>query len=477
MRLPNPRRARTRIALSGGFLSALFLIVIALATRTIVRSMTFSDIDDELYTLSVALGSSFELEGLVESRRDALRAGLEANAFEFRLANHSAILFEGETPIAASGNLLKQGPLPGGILPYRQRQEVPYTAIEPYSGQGRSCRFLVTHLQGKARGATLVLFRWIGPSLRNLARLDQALALFVLAGFLGTAAILTFAVGRAIRPVEAITRQTQEMEATDLSGRVPVSGGEEFQRLAAVINSLLDRVEAAFRAQRRLVADAAHELKTPIAVLVGEIQEAERPDASESQRRESIETIGRVARGLASEVDNLLHLARGDAAPHPKPAPCDLSAIVAETVATHQPLATLRRVRFRFERDGPATFSGDRAGVARAVSNLVSNAILYTAPGTSIDVVVGGADNEVFLEVRDRGPGIPPDRRGEIFERFVRLGDARERNPEGSGLGLAIVDQVVKSHGGRVEVGDHEGGGAVFRLALPAAQPQTESLP
>src|SRR5215471_7128527 len=121
MKWPRATRARTRIALWGAVLSALFLIVIALATRTIVRSMTFADIDDELYTLSVALGSSFELEGLLESKRDTLKAGLEANAFEFRLANHSAILFENGTPIQASGNLLKQGELPGGILPYRDR--------------------------------------------------------------------------------------------------------------------------------------------------------------------------------------------------------------------------------------------------------------------------------------------------------------------------------------------------------------------
>src|SRR5215471_1658145 len=160
MKWPRATRARTRIALWGAVLSALFLIIIALGARTLVRSLTFADIDDELYTLSVALGSSFELEGLEESKRDTLRAGLEANAFEFRLANHSAILFRGDTPVAASGNLLSQQ-LPGGIGPYKDRPEVPYTAIEPYSGQRRMCRFLVIHLQQKAKGSTLVIFRWI----------------------------------------------------------------------------------------------------------------------------------------------------------------------------------------------------------------------------------------------------------------------------------------------------------------------------
>jgi hypothetical protein len=128
------QKARTRLAFSGALLSALFLALLALGARSLIRARTFNDIDDELYTLAVALGSSFELEGLEESKRDTLKAGLEANAFEFRLANHSAILFRGDMPAAASGNLLKQA-LPGGIEPYKDRPEVPYTAVEPYSGQ------------------------------------------------------------------------------------------------------------------------------------------------------------------------------------------------------------------------------------------------------------------------------------------------------------------------------------------------------
>jgi len=267
MKLFRFEKARTRLAITGALLSALFLSLLAWGMRTSVRSRSFADIDDELYTLSVALGSSFELEGLEESKRDTLKAGLEANAFEFRLANHSAILFRGDQPIQGTGTLLKNQ-LPGGIAPYRDRPEVPYSAVEPYSGQNRMCRFLVTHLQGKARGATLVLFRWIGPSLRSLSRLDRALAGFVLIGFLGTAAILAGVVSRALQTVEEVTATAERVEATDLSKRVRlVGGGEEFRRLAAVINSLLERLELAFRAQKRLISDVAHEMKTPTARL------------------------------------------------------------------------------------------------------------------------------------------------------------------------------------------------------------------
>src|SRR6266536_5829296 len=216
MKFLHLEKARARLALSGALLCALFLGLLAFGARSMIRSMVFRDIDEELYTLAVALGSSFELEGLEESKRDTLKAGLEANAFEFKLANHSAILFRADVPVAASGNLLKQG-LPGGIVPYKDRPEVPYTAVEPYSGQRRTCRFLVTHLQQKAKGSTLVLFRWIGPNQRSLARLDRALIGIVILGFLGTAAILAGAVTRALKPVEEVTRLAEQVEATDLS--------------------------------------------------------------------------------------------------------------------------------------------------------------------------------------------------------------------------------------------------------------------
>jgi signal transduction histidine kinase len=468
MKLFRLEKARARLALSGALLSALMLTLLALGTRSIIRGMAFRDIDEELYTLSVALGSSFELEGLEESKRDTLKAGLEANAFEFRLANHTAILFRGDVPVAASGSLLKEA-LPGGILPYKDRPEVPYTAVEPYSGQRRMCRFLVTHLAGKATGATLVLFRWIGPNVRSLVRLDNALIAFVVLGFLGTAAILTGVMTRALKPVEEVTRLAEQVEATDLSRRVRVSsGGEEFRRLTAVINSLLERLERAFRAQKRLIADAAHELKTPTAVLVGEAQEALRPDASPEELRESLETLEKVSRGLAREVDSLLHLARGDGAQPPRHAAADLAAVAAEAVEAAAALGAGRKVRCIFTQDGPAWVLGDRADLLRLASNLVSNGILYTDPGTTVEVEAGARNGYAYLEVRDRGPGIAPEERAKVFDRFVRLEPGRTRNPEGSGLGLAIVEQVASAHQGRVEILERPGGGAIFRATIPA---------
>jgi two-component system OmpR family sensor kinase len=468
MRILPFERARTRIALSGAFVSALFLIALALGARTFIRRLAFEEIDGELDTLATAIGSDYELVGLPEEERQALKAGLEANAFEFRLANHSAILFNGEVPVALTGNLVpEQARVTMG--PYRNRPEIPYTAVESYSGQNRTCRFLVTHLQGKAKGATLVVFRWIGPTQRSLARIDSALAGIVLFGFLGTAGILAFAVHRAIRPVEEVTRLAEEAEATDLSRRVAVSsGGEEFRRLANVINSLFDRLERAFAALRRLVSDAAHELKTPTAVLLGEAQDALRPEATDAERRRSLETIADVSRSLAREVDGLMLLARGDAAAPRRVEPIDLAEIAEESILAAAALGAKRGVVCAISRSQEARLRGERAGLQRLVSNLVSNAVLYTEPDTMVEVRVGAGDGNVFVEVADRGPGVAPDDRVRIFERFLRLEDARLRNPQGSGLGLAIVEQVVEAHGGSIEVREHEGGGAIFRVTLPA---------
>ncbi|HEV2064413.1 MAG TPA: ATP-binding protein, partial [Thermoanaerobaculia bacterium] len=430
---------------------------------------TFEDIDDELYTLAVALGSSFELEGVEESVRDALKLGLEKNLFEFKLANHSVILFLGDKPVALSGNLLETS-LPVTFEPYRERPEVPFTMVEPYSGQNRTCRFLVTHLAGRARGATLVLFRGIEQSRRALNRLDRALLGFVIVGFSGTAGILTLVLRRALRPVEEITRVAEALEATDLSRRVPAAGGgEEFRRLAAVINSLLARIEQAFAAQKRLVADAAHELKTPAAVLLGEAQEALRQDASPEERRASLETIDRASRGLARQVEAILFLARGDVASPERREPADLNEIADEAAAAASPLGAARGVRCSVSHRGPAPVSADRAALLSAAVNLVSNALIYTDAHMAVDVAAGSTGGEAFLEVADRGPGVPQEDRARIFERFVRLDRTRARNPEGSGLGLAIVEQVARSHAGKVEVEDREGGGAVFRLTLPRA--------
>lgn len=458
------RRAGTRLPLVGALAALVSLLLLAAVTRTVVRSVAFAEIDDGLDTLAEAIGSDIELRGVEELEKDALRRGLEANTLEFRLAHHSAILCRGGEPIAHSIDLAREV-TPATLAPVIGHGEEPFTAPEGFSGLRRVCRFRVTALGGRAEGATLVIFRSIEQDVKGLAALGVALGAVVLLGTLVTWAILAVAVRRSLGPVVRMTAVAREMEATDLSRRIPVAGAEEFADLATVFNSLFDRLTRAFAAQRRLVADVAHELKTPVTVIVAEAQEAAREGANEDDRRRSLEVVVDTAHALAAEVDDLLALARGDAGAANAVEPVDLEELVEDVCL--DVAAGARGVEIRWESQRTVRVEGDRVALRRALSNLVANAATYGAAGGEVRVVSRIDGTVAVIEVLDRGPGIAPEDRRRVFERFVRLPAGRAEHPNGSGLGLAIVDQVARAHGGRVTIDDRPGGGAAVRLELP----------
>ncbi|HET7433784.1 MAG TPA: HAMP domain-containing sensor histidine kinase [Thermoanaerobaculia bacterium] len=459
------RRAQVRIPLAGALASLIFLAALALGTRAVVRRVTLADVDEELETLTVAIASDLELQGLRALEARPLHAGVESNTLVFRLERHSAIVVTGGRILAVAGDV-RVSPAAHAVAMAR-RPEGAYTVVEPFSGQSWRARVRVAHLSGLARGATLIVFRSIEPQLTTLTNLDYALAAFVLLGVLGSLAILGFAVARALRPVVEVTRVAEAAEARDLSRRVQArSGGEEVQRLCEVINSLFDRLEGAFQSQRRLVADAAHELKTPVAVIMAEAQEARRSETEPTVRDELLASIERSARSLARETNDLLTLARGES-PIEKPSPVDLDEVVAAAVDACARIAREHDVTVTLHPSGGVMVLGDAPAMERLALNLVTNAIHYSREHGDVEVRIEAEEREITLSVADRGPGISPDDRVRIFERFVRLPEARRHNPEGSGLGLAIVAQVVRNHAGSIDISDRQGGGSIFRVHLP----------
>jgi signal transduction histidine kinase len=460
------RKARTRIAAYGALLSFVFLASLALLTRFTIRQTTYADVDDGLDTLAVALASDIELRGLEGVEEMTLPKSVNANILEFHLEHHSAVLLGDRGVIAQTPDL---PPIPKGrhLDSLTRRTEKAFTGVEPFSGRNRDARLLVLHLGGRAKGVILVVFRLVGPIERNLGRLDLALAFVVLAGSAGSAAILYLAVGRALQPVDAVIGVAERTQATNLSARVSSpSAGEEFARLVNVINSLLERLERAFEGQRRLVADAAHELKTPVAVIAAEAQAALR-DAE--GRPESLNAIVLTARALAREVDDLLFLARGELVMRESLEPVDLGDICARAISTVASLASAHGIAVELRRETEALVQGNADALSHLAVNLVKNAILYSPGSSTVEVAVRSADGRASIEVRDRGPGIPAAENVQIFDRFVRLPGGRKVNPEGSGLGLAIVRQVAEAHGGVASVDARAGGGSIFRVELPAA--------
>ncbi|EXG79385.1 sensor histidine kinase [Cryptosporangium arvum] len=284
-------------------------------------------------------------------------------------------------------------------------------------------------------------------------------------------------VGAALRPVEALRRGAEAIASGGESprrdtGRLPLPRAQdEIFRLAVTLNTMLGRLDAARARQRAFVADAAHELRSPLASLRTQIEVAE----VTSVPAEPADLLADVER-LTRLVDDLLLLARMDDAPaggHPaarRPAePVEMSVVADVAVARS---AGARVPVERVDRPGAASavVEGDEDALTRVVTNLVENAARYAE--TRVEVRVGAADDRAWLEVVDDGPGIPAVDRERVFARFTRRDDARDRGSGGAGLGLAIAREIVRHHGGTIELSDASPHGLLATVRIPLSHPE-----
>lgn len=265
-------------------------------------------------------------------------------------------------------------------------------------------------------------------------------------------AVLTWLlVGRALRPVDALRRQAADIPGTALDQRLTVpESGDELARLAETFNALLARVEAATARQRAFLADAAHEIRSPLASLRTQLEVAGLHH--DAQWREQLPHLVEDSQRLSRLVDDLLRLARLDAGAPLARAAVDLDEIV---------LTAARRIRettdVAVDTSGVsgARVAGDADALNRVVQNLLDNAVRHARTAVTIALT---ASDRVTLTVADDGPGIPDQLRNHVFERFTRLDDARSRDAGGTGLGLAIVRDTVTQHGGSVRIEDGQPG-------------------
>jgi signal transduction histidine kinase len=273
-----------------------------------------------------------------------------------------------------------------------------------------------------------------------------------------------FVVGRALRPVEAMRREVDEVTAARLDRRLRDPGGrDEIARLARTLNGMLDRLDASARAQRRFVGDASHELKTPLATIRQHAEVALLHPGSIDGQALAGTVLGEEAR-LTALVQGLLVLARADEGQlGVARRPVDLDDLV---VAEASRLRASSPLRVDATGVGPARVVGDEPLLGQVVRNLVANAARHATSTVALALVE--RDGRAVLTVDDDGAGVPVADRGRVFERFVRLDEARDRDAGGSGLGLAIVAEIVRVHGGAVRIDDSPLGGARFVVDLPA---------
>ncbi len=274
---------------------------------------------------------------------------------------------------------------------------------------------------------------------------------------------------RALAPLSHLATRAERITAEQLHERLPVAGVSlELDQLASAFNETFARLEGSFEQLKRFTADVSHELRTPLTALraVGEVALRGRHDAE--GYREVIGSMLEEVDRLTRLTDELLTLARADAGEaRLRREAVDVAALARE-VAEHLAVLAEEKEQRIVVAALPAVVQGDRTVLRQALVNLAVNAVKYSPPRTAVRIEAGRRDGAVVLEVADEGPGIAPEHRERIFERFYRIDKSRSREMGGTGLGLALVKWAAEAHGGRVELDSEVGRGSTFCVVLPA---------
>jgi len=271
---------------------------------------------------------------------------------------------------------------------------------------------------------------------------------------------------RAIRPIEDISATAAKISRGDLAQRIDVSETEsELGRLASVLNSTFARLDAAFTQQRQFTSDAAHELRTPVSVMLTQTQTTLNRERSAAEYRETVESCQRAAQRMRRLIESLLELARLDAGQQPmKHARFDLAQTARDCVAHIEPLAAARHVKITSELP-PLPCTGDSERLAQVITNLLTNAITYNKENGEVRIEGETKDGSVILRVSDTGTGISAEDLPRVFDRFYRVDSSRTSG--NTGLGLAISKAIVEAHGGQMEVTSEFNVGTAFTIRLP----------
>jgi heavy metal sensor kinase len=302
-------------------------------------------------------------------------------------------------------------------------------------------------------------------SMRNAFLIALPFALFTIGGGGWWVA------SRALRPLRSITRVAEGMTARGLDQRIAASDEDpEIARLVRVLNGMMDRLEASFRQAIRFSADASHELKTPLAVMQGAIEAALQATTPGSREQQALVELLEQTQRLKTITRSLLLLAQSDAGPLPLTRTrVDLSAELSVLIEDLEVLATDLRLRIERRLPEKLAVEVDWPLLRQAVTNVLQNAVRYNEADGWVRITLEAREGQAVVEVGNGGPGIPEADQPRLFDRFFRGDAARGCALDGAGLGLSLAREIVRAHGGTLELSESRPGQTCFRLALPVA--------
>ena len=455
---------RTRLTLWYAGVLAVSLIVFAILVYYAAARIFYARQDESLRSTAETVASAYvqelDEEGSVATANDVVLA-------QMVFPNRYVEVVDAEGRVVAWSSNLTGRPInvPPEVLGEARRQRIGYLA---QSG----LRIALVPLSSDPKrqlGFAVVAepLKVIEEGLRRLRRdFFAGVPLILLLASLGG----YFLARKSLSPIALMSEQTRRITAEKLSLRLDVPNPrDEVGRLATTINALLARLDAAFSEQQRFIADASHELRTPVAVLRGEAEVALGKEREIREYQEALTLIKDEAELLTRIVENLFLLARQPiATPSPVEEPLHLDEVVAECARAARVLATQKGVRLSISNSLPRVpLQGDDEMLKRMVLNLLDNAVKYTATGGEICVALAADNERARIVVTDTGVGIPPDDQARIFDRFYRVDKTRSRALGGAGLGLSIARLIAEAHGGMISVESAAGRGSTFTVELP----------
>jgi two-component system OmpR family sensor kinase len=465
---------RTRLTLWYAVLLA--TIIAGLSTFLVLqlRSDLRLAIDEEARTTSSSI-----LLALATERREHLGqepGGAAEDAQDFADAARASLPSSGGAQIldtqgrvvAHYGTAAGAAPLVTSQTQRAARAGQSSTRTITVGSEGRQYRARATAFTDQDQSRILV----VAVSLRPVKHpVHEVLLLLLIAGpmaLIATSAAAYWLARKALRPVERLTSDAQEIGKAGLRERVAVSATrDEIGRLGLTLNAMLDRIERGVTDKHRLVADASHALRTPLAIMRAEIDVSLRGDALPPAARDVLESAREEVDRMSRAVDNLLALAEADEGRlELLTVPVSLRQAIDDSVRPLRLLAAAKDVSLIAE-GASIEAQADPQRLQLALTNLIENSIKFSAPGGVVRVTSWSRGDEVGITVSDDGPGVPPEDREHLFDRYYRVDSARGHNVSGSGLGLAISHEVAVAHGGRLWLDSSERGSTFF-LALPS---------
>jgi heavy metal sensor kinase len=447
---------------------AIILVVFSSVLYLNIRGQLYREVDQEILTVAEALASP-----TLEPFRNSAPLVFDQILEDFigpRATGKFVQLFDSSGRVSSRTKNLQDilSPLPQVVLRGAAQGKTTYFTSTPSGSHPIRSIALPIFADGKLTSIVRV-----GVTLKNETEtLNKILVIYFV---LVPASLLLvsyggwFLAGRALKPVDLITRTAQKITAENMSQRIEVGNREdEIGRLAQTFNDTLARLENSFVRTRQFSIDVSHELRTPLTILRGGtevgLKWAKEPEEFRELFRSNLEEINR----MTEIIEYLLEHSRAEAGNLPLHfIEIELRGLLVELINQLKVLTNEKGLSLIIEGGQQVYVSGDRLRLRQIFLNLLDNALKYTEPGGSIRVQLDSGDGLARIAIIDTGPGIEEKHLPNIFERFYRVDKARNREHGGSGLGLALVKTFTEAHGGRIEVVSEIGKGSVFTVYLP----------